>query len=101
MIKHFKERMKKIYFLKQLVRFVKKYYHSDPKFISLLTTFETYAPNSIGKPRLKSKLTKNTINGIFKSINLLYQDVLDVKVAALKIEDFKLKKDEKISVQKL
>ncbi len=101
MIKLFKTRLKKIYFLKRLVRFVKKHYHSDPKFISLLTTFETYAPNSIGNPRVKSKLTKNTINGIFKSINLFYQNVLDAKVVALKIEDLKLKKDEKISVQKL
>ena len=101
MIKKLKTRLKKIYFLKQIVRFVKKYYYSDPKFISLLTTFETYAPNSIGKPRVKSELTKNTINGIFKSINLLNQDLFDTKLAVLKVEDLNLKEDEKISIKKL
>ena len=49
-----KNTLREITFLKRLVRLVRKYYYSDPKFISLLTTFEKYAPNSSGKPKLKS-----------------------------------------------
>ena len=60
MIRNLKNRLKKIYLLKKLFRLARKYYYSDPQFISLLTTFEKYTPNSNGEPRLKSKLTKNT-----------------------------------------
>ena len=72
MIQNFKNRLKKINLLKKLFRLARKFYNSDPQFISLLATFEQFTPNSNGEPRLKSKLTKNTINGIFNSINLYY-----------------------------
>ena len=49
--------LREITFLRNLVRLARKYYYSDPKFISLLTTFEKYAPNSGGEPKLKSNLT--------------------------------------------
>tara|TARA_S200000501_G_scaffold138406_1_gene130785 strand:- start:3962 stop:4825 length:864 start_codon:yes stop_codon:yes gene_type:complete len=101
MIKHLKNRLKKIYLLRQLFRLARKYYYSDPKFISLLTTFEKYSPNSNGEPRLKSKLTKNTINGIFKSINLLFKDLNNSETIVLKLEDLKLNTDEKNSIKEL
>jgi len=50
MKQHLKNRLKKITFLRNLIRLARKYYYSDPKFISLLTTFEKYAPNSGGEP---------------------------------------------------
>ena len=101
MIKFLKNILREITFLKKLVRLARKYYYSDPKFISLLTTFEKYAPNSGGEPNLKSKLTKNTINGIFKSINLLSKDLKNSETIALKIEDLKLNKDEMNSIKDL
>lgn len=101
MKRYLKNTLKKITFLKKLVRLVRKYYYSDLKFISILTTFEKYAPNSGGKPKLKSKLTKNTINGIFKSINLLQKDLKNSEKTPLKIENLKLNKDEKNSIKEL
>ena len=101
MRKFLKNILREITFLKKIVRLARKYYYSDPKFISLLTTFEKYAPNSGGEPRLKSKLTKNTINGIFKSINLLSEDLKNSETIALKIEDLELNKDEINSIKNL
>ena len=101
MKRYLKKTLKEITFLRDLIRLARKYYYSDPKFISLLTTFEKYAPNSCGEPKLKSKLTKNTINGIFKSINLLFKDLKNLETTAFKIEDLKLKKDEINSIKEL
>ena len=101
MKRYLKKTLKEITFLRDLIRLARKYYYSDPKFISLLTTFEKYAPNSCGEPKLKSKLTKNTINGIFKSINLLIKDLKNLETTAFKIEDLKLKKDEINSIKEL
>ena len=101
MKQHLKNRLKKITFLRNLIRLARKYYYSDPKFISLLTTFEKYSPNSGGEPKLKSKLTKKTINGIFKSINLLCNDLNKTETKVLRIEDLKLNKDETKSIKDL
>ena len=101
MIRNLKNRLKKINLLKKLYRLARKYYYSDPQFISLLTTFEQYTPNSNGEPRLKSKLTKNTINRIFKSINLFYEELKNQDVTVLKVNDLKLNKDEKKNIKDL
>ena len=101
MIQNLKNRLKKIILLKKIYRLARKYYNSDPQFISLLTTFEQYTPNSNGDPRLKSKLTKNTINGIFKSINLFYEELKNKEVTFLKVNDLKLNKDEKKNIKEL
>ena len=87
--------LREITFLRKLVRLAWKYYYSDPKFISLLITFEKYAPSSDGNPRLKSQLTKNTINGIFQSINLLCDATTNIKTTTLRLEDLNFNKDEK------
>ena len=101
MIQNLKNRLKKIILLKKIYRLARKYYNSDPQFISLLTTFEQYTPNSNGDPRLKSKLTKNTINGIFKSINLFYEELKNKELTFLKVNDLKLNKDEKKNIKEL
>ena len=101
MIKTIKERLKRIVFLKRIVRLIKKYFFSDPKIISLLLTFDMYAPNSDGNPRLKSKLTKNTIIGIFDSINQFCKELNDSKKEILKVEDLNINNEEKKSIEEL
>ena len=101
MKRYLKNILRKITFLRNLIRLARKYYYSDPKFISLLITFEKYAPSSDGNPRLKSKLTKNTINGIFQSINLLFDATTNIKTTTLRLEDLNFNKDEKKSIRQL
>ena len=72
MIFKLKENLKKIILLRKLVRFLRRLYHSNPKFMSLVLTFDMYAPYSDGEPNKKTKLTNKLYNyrPLLKFLNL-------------------------------
>lgn len=96
-----KENLKKIILLRKLVTFLRRLYNSNPKFISLVLTFEMYAPYSDGEPNIKTKLTKNTINNIFNSILIFSNEINNKSINIIDIDNLKFNKSEEASVKEL
>ena len=80
--------------------FAKNLYYS-PKLISLQVVFDKYAPYSGGDSELKSKLTKNTINGIFSSIGFLSSQLNGREAEIFNLRNMPLTEEEHKSVEKL
>jgi SAM-dependent methyltransferase len=84
----------------RLIIFAKNLYYS-PKLISLQVVFDKYAPYSGGNSELISKLTKNTINGIFKSIGFLSSQLHGRETEIFDLENIPLTEEELKSIEKL